>query len=120
MPFVERNADHIDAEPGQPVQRALIGVLLDNHGVATRQQRPLTRSSACSEPETIRMSSATQLIPGVALEFLVVEIRASDGNLRAAGEAVGGEASLPSRLRTASTASISPSIGTWSDRYCLR
>ena len=36
---VERNADHVDAEPRQPVQRALIGVLLDDHGIAAREQR---------------------------------------------------------------------------------
>ena len=29
----------VDAEPRQPVERALIGVLLDDHGVAARQQR---------------------------------------------------------------------------------
>ena len=37
--MVERNAHHIDTEPCQPVQRALIGVLLDNNGIAAGEQR---------------------------------------------------------------------------------
>jgi hypothetical protein len=37
--MVERNAHHIDAEPRQPVQRTLIGVLLDDDGIATGEQR---------------------------------------------------------------------------------
>ena len=37
--LVERDADRVDAEPRQPVERALIGLLLDQHGVAARQQR---------------------------------------------------------------------------------
>ena len=35
---VERNADDVDAEPRQPVDRALVAVLLDDDGVAAREQ----------------------------------------------------------------------------------
>ena len=37
--LVERDADDVDAEPGQPVDRALVAVLLDDDGVAAREQR---------------------------------------------------------------------------------
>ncbi len=40
-PAVERNAHGIDAEPGQARECALIGFLLDQHGIAARQQHAI-------------------------------------------------------------------------------
>ena len=88
---VERDADRVDAEPGEPVERALIAVLLDDDGVAARSSTPLTRSSACSEPEVIRISSAVQAMPASRLSFCDQEFAQRPVALRAAGEAVGRE-----------------------------
>ena len=49
----------------------------------------MTRSSACSEPEVIRISSAVQAMPAVALELLREEFAQRPVALRAAGKAVG-------------------------------
>ncbi len=67
--LVEGNADHVDAEPRQAGQRALIALLLDNHGIAARQQR------AVDEVERLQRAGHDQEIvdravdTGVALEF---------------------------------------------------
>ena len=58
---VEWNADRVDAEPGQPVQRALVGFLLDDHGVATRQQRRI------DEVERLQRAGDDQDIVGGAV-----------------------------------------------------
>ena len=50
---------------------------------------PLTRSSACSEPETIRMSSAVQAMPASRLSLRDEEFAQRPVALRTAGEAVG-------------------------------
>ena len=89
--MVERNADHIDAEPGQPVQRALIGVALDDDGVAARQQRRV------DEVERLQRAGDDQDVvggavdAGVALELGGEKFAQRAIALRTAGEAVGGE-----------------------------
>ena len=88
---VEGNADHLDAEPGQPVQRALIGLLLDDDGIAARQQRRV------DEVERLQRTGDDQDVvggavdAGVALEFPGEEFAQRPIALRAAGEAVGRE-----------------------------
>ena len=67
--MVERNAHHIDAEPRQPVQRTLIGVLLDDDGIATGEQRlvdEVERLQRTGDDQDIVGGAADA---GVALEF---------------------------------------------------
>ena len=85
------NADRIDAEPGQPVQRALIGVALDDHGIAAGEQRRV------DEVERLQRAGDDQNVvggavdAGVALEFPGEEFAQRAVTLRAAGKPVGGE-----------------------------
>ena len=57
---VERNADRVDAEPGEPVERALVAFLLDDHGVAAREQR------AVDEVERLQRARDDQDVVGRA------------------------------------------------------
>ena len=52
---------------------------------------PLTRSSACSEPEVIRISSAVQTMPAVRLSFGAKKFAQRPVALRAAFQAIGRE-----------------------------
>lgn len=57
---VKRNADGIDAEPIKPCQRALIGRLLDDDGVAARQQ------DAVDQIERLQRTGRDQDFAGMA------------------------------------------------------
>ena len=92
QPFlVERNADRVDAEPGQPVERAEIGDLLDDHGIAARQQ------DAVDEVERLQRAGGDEDVvggagnAGVALELGDQEFAQRPIAQRAAFEAVGRE-----------------------------
>lgn len=67
--LVERDADHVDTEPRQASQRALVALLLEDHGVAARQQRVV------DEVEGLERAGHDQEIvdravdAGIALEF---------------------------------------------------
>ena len=87
--LVERDADDVDAEPRQPVDRALVAVLLDDDGVAARQQH------AVDQIERLQRAGGDQDVvggagdAGVALELLHQEFAQRPVALRATGEAVG-------------------------------
>ena len=92
MPSViERNADHIDAEPRQPVQRALIGVPLDDHGVAARQQRRVDEVERLQRAGDDQDVVGVAVDAGVALEFRGEKLAQRTVALRTAGEAIGGQ-----------------------------
>ncbi len=86
---VERNADRVDAEPLEPRQRALIVVLLDDDGVAVRQQR------AVDQIERLQRTRHDQDVvggaghAGIALELLAEKIAQRPVALRPAVEAIG-------------------------------
>ncbi len=89
--LVEGNADDVDAELGQAVDRALIGLLFEDHGVAARQQRVV------DEVERLQRAGDDHEIvdgagdAGVALQLLDQEFAQRAVTLRAVGEVVGGE-----------------------------
>src|SRR5436309_12463826 len=60
--LVKRDADRVDANPRQSVQRALIGLPLDNNGVAARQQRRV------DEVERLQRAGDDQDIVGDAVD----------------------------------------------------
>ena len=88
---VEGNADRLDAEPRQPVQRALIGFLLDQHGVAARQQRVVDEVERLQRTRNDHDVVSGAGDAGIALEFCGEEFAQGTIALRAAGEAVGRE-----------------------------
>ena len=89
--LVKRDADRVDAKPGQSVQRALIGLPLDNNGVAARQQRRV------DEVERLQRAGDDQDIvgdavdAGIALEFCREKFAKRTVTLRPAGKPIGGE-----------------------------
>ena len=92
MPVVvERNADRTDAEPVQTAQRALIGLLLDDHGVAARKQRLV------DEIERLQRAGYDQEVvgaagdAGVALQLCGEKFAQPQVALRPIGEAIGRE-----------------------------
>jgi hypothetical protein len=88
---VERNADRGDAKPGETVDRALVALLLDDDGVATRQHH------AVDQVERLERAGGDEDIvggaghAGVALELSDQEIAQRPIALRPACEAVGGQ-----------------------------
>ena len=111
--LVERNADRVDAKPGQPVQRALIGVALDDHGIAAGEQRRVDEVERLQRAGDDQDVVGDAVDAGVALQLAGEEFAQGAITLRAAGKPVGGER-LALALSTALTASIRPSTGTWS------
>ena len=89
--LIEGNADRIDPEPGQPVQRALIGVLLDDHGIAARQQRRVDEVERLQRAGDDQDVVGDAVDAGVALEFLGEKFAQGTIALRTAGKPVGGE-----------------------------
>ena len=89
--MVERDADRIDPEPGQPVQRSLIGFPLDDHGVAARQQ------GLVDEIERLQRAGNDQDVvggavhSGVPLQLGGEKFTQRPVALRTAGEPIGGE-----------------------------
>src|SRR5205823_9189111 len=79
----------LDAEPRQPVQRALIGLLLDQHGIAARQQ------GLVDEVERLQRARHDHYVvgdagnAGITLELCGKEFAQGTIALRAAGKAVG-------------------------------
>ena len=88
---VERNPDHLDAEPRQPVQRALIGVLLDDDGIAARQQRGVDEVERLQRAGHDQDVVGDTIDAGVALQFPGQEFAQGAITLRTAGKPVGGE-----------------------------
>ena len=88
---VERDADHVHAHALHAVDRALVGLLLEQHGVAARQQR------AIDQVERLQRAGRHQDVvggagnAGVTLELADQEIAQPPVALRAVGEAVGRE-----------------------------
>ncbi len=89
--IVQGNADRLDAEPRQPGQCALIGLLLDQHGVAARQQGLVDEIERLQRTRDDRDVVGGAGDAGVALEFRREEFAQGTISLRAAGEAVGRE-----------------------------
>ena len=87
--IVEGNADRLDAEPRQPVQRALIGLLFDQHGVAARQQRLIDEVERLQRTRDDHDVVGAAGDAGVALEFCGEEFAQGAITLRAAGKPVG-------------------------------
>ena len=81
----------LDAEPRQSVQRALIGLPLDNNGVAARQQRRV------DEVERLQRAGDDQDIvgdavdAGIALELCRQKFAKRTVALRTAGKPIGGQ-----------------------------
>ena len=88
---VEGDADRVDAEPRQPVQRALIGLLLDQHGIAARQQRLVDEVERLQRAGDDHDVVGGAVDAGVALEFCREEFAQGPIALRAAGKPVGRE-----------------------------
>jgi hypothetical protein len=84
-------SDDVDPEPGQPVQRALIAVLLDDNGITAGQQRRV------DEIERLQRAGDDQDVVGgapdcgIALEFGGEEFAQRTIALRAAGQPVSRE-----------------------------
>ena len=89
--LVKRDADRVDANPRQSVQRALIGLPLDNNGVAARQQRRV------DEVERLQRAGDDQDIvgdavdAGIALELCRQKFAKRTVAVRTAGKPIGGE-----------------------------
>ena len=86
---VERHADHVHAHALHAVDRALVGLLLEQHGVAARQQRPV------DQVERLQRTRSHQDVVGgagnarVTLELADQEVAQPPVTLRAVGEPVG-------------------------------
>src|ERR1019366_6768434 len=91
--MVERNADRVDAEPGQPVQRALVGVLRDDDGIAAGEQRRVDEVERLQRARHDQDVVGDAIDAGIALEFCRQKLAQRTVTLRAAGEAVGRERS---------------------------
>ncbi len=89
--LVEGNADGIDAEPCEPVQRALIGLLLDQHGVALRQQRVVDEVERLQRAGDDQDVIGRAVDAGIALELMDQEFAQGPIPLRAVGEVIGRE-----------------------------
>ena len=87
--IVQGNADRLDAEPRQPVQRALIGLLFDQHGVAARQQRLIDEVERLQRARNDHDVVGAAGDAGVALELCGEEFAQGTITLRTAGKAVG-------------------------------
>ena len=89
--LVERDADHVDAEPVQPVQRSLIAVTLDDDGIAARQQRRV------DEIERLQRAGHDQYVVGravdggIALQFRSEKFAQRTIALRTVGKPIGRE-----------------------------
>ena len=82
----------VDAEPREARQRALVVVLLADHGVAARQQRAVDEIERLRASRTrIRMSSAVHVDAGVALELADEELAQRPVALRSVRQIVGRE-----------------------------
>ena len=81
----------VDAEPRQPVQRALIGFLFDQHGVAARKQRLVDEVERLQRTRNDHDVVGGAGDAGIALELCGEEFAQGTIALRAAGEAVGRE-----------------------------
>ena len=91
--MIERDADRVDAKPGQPVQRALIAVPLDDDGIAARQQRrvdEIERLQRAGDDHNVVGGAADA---GVALQFCRQKFAQAKITLWPAGEPIGGERS---------------------------
>ncbi len=88
---VERDADHVYAEPGQPVQRALIGLLLDDNGVAARQQRRVDEVERLERAGDDQDIVGDAVDAGIALELRRQKFAKRTVALRTAGKPIGGE-----------------------------
>jgi hypothetical protein len=86
--MVERDADRIDPEPGQPVQRPLIGFLFDDDGVAARQQRRVDEIERLQRAGDDQDVVGGAVDAGIALELAGEKFAQRTITLRAAGEAV--------------------------------
>ena len=89
--LVKRNADRVDAKPGQPVQRALIGVALDDHGIAAGEQRRVDEVERLQRAGDDQDVIGDAVDAGVALQLAGEEFAQGAIALRAAGKPVGGE-----------------------------
>ncbi len=88
---VERNAHRLDAQPGEPRERALVGFLLDQHGVAGRQQDAVDEidglQRAGGDQDLVRRAGDA----GIAGELGHQEFAQRPVSERSAGEPIGGE-----------------------------
>ena len=88
---VERNAHRFYAQPGEPGERALIGFLLDQDGVAGRQQDAVDQidglQRAGSDQDLVRAAGDA----GIALELAHQEFAQRPVPERSAREPIGGE-----------------------------
>ena len=87
--LIERNADHVDAEPHQPVDGAAIGLLLDQHCVAFADQQPVDEVERLRRARNHQDLVGSTVDAGVPLEFLGQELAQWAIALRAAVQSVG-------------------------------
>src|SRR5262249_57198032 len=88
---IERYPDGIDAEPGEAVERAEIGDLLHQHGVAARQQKAVDKFDALERARSEENLIGCAGNPGVAPELFDQELAQSPVAERAAFEPVSRE-----------------------------
>src|SRR5664279_4226166 len=89
--MVERNTDRGDAEPAQTGQRALIALLLDDHGISARQQRLVDEIERLQRARYDQEVIGAAADAGVALQLCRKKFAQTQVALRPVGEAVGRE-----------------------------
>ena len=88
---VQRHADRVDAEQGEPGQRALKALLLDDDGVAARQEHPVNQIERLQRPRHDQEIVGRACDPCFASELGGEEFAQRPVALRSAGEPVAGQ-----------------------------